>query len=127
MIDLNRAVAVAMADGPERGLALMDTIEGLDAYHLLHAARADLLRRLGRAGDDARAAEPVSGARAAAARLARGGAAEPTPNVEPRRSRPRFVFDPMRDEPARLLTFARIAGHEARLSARQSHPSSMPA
>ena len=55
MIDLNRAVAVAMADGPERGLALMDTIEGLDAYHLLHAARADLLRRLGR-GDDARAA-----------------------------------------------------------------------
>ena len=37
MIDLNRAVAVAMADGPERGLALMDTIEGLDAYHLLHA------------------------------------------------------------------------------------------
>ena len=33
----------------------MDTIEGLDAYHLLHAARADLLRRLGR-GDDARAA-----------------------------------------------------------------------
>jgi RNA polymerase sigma-70 factor (ECF subfamily) len=55
VIDLNRAVAVAMADGPERGLALMDTIEGLDAYHLLHAARADLLRRLGR-GDDARAA-----------------------------------------------------------------------
>ena len=55
VIDLNRAVAVAMAEGPERGLALMDTIEGLDAYHLLHAARADLLRRLGR-GDDARAA-----------------------------------------------------------------------
>jgi RNA polymerase sigma-70 factor (ECF subfamily) len=55
VIELNRAVAVAMADGPERGLALMDTIEGLDAYHLLHAARADLLRRLGRAGE-ARAA-----------------------------------------------------------------------
>jgi RNA polymerase sigma-70 factor (ECF subfamily) len=55
VIDLNRAVAVAMADGPERGLELMDTIEGLDAYHLLHAARADLLRRLGRAGE-ARAA-----------------------------------------------------------------------
>jgi RNA polymerase sigma-70 factor (ECF subfamily) len=55
VIDLNRAVAVAMAEGPERGLALMDTIEGLDAYHLLHAARADLLRRLGRAGE-ARAA-----------------------------------------------------------------------
>jgi RNA polymerase sigma-70 factor (ECF subfamily) len=55
VIDLNRAVAVAMADGPQRGLELMDTIEGLDAYHLLHAARADLLRRLGRAGE-ARAA-----------------------------------------------------------------------
>ena len=55
VVDLNRAVAIAMADGPERGLALMDTIEGLDAYHLLHSARADLLRRLGRA-DDARAA-----------------------------------------------------------------------
>jgi predicted RNA polymerase sigma factor len=40
-----------MAEGPERGLELMDTIEGLDAYHLLHAARADLLRRLGRAGE----------------------------------------------------------------------------
>jgi RNA polymerase sigma-70 factor (ECF subfamily) len=48
VIELNRAVAVAMADGPERGLALIDGIEGLDGYHLLHAARADLLRRLGR-------------------------------------------------------------------------------
>ena len=55
VIELNRAVAVAMAEGPERGLALIDTIEGLDAYHLLHSARADLLRRLGRA-DEARAA-----------------------------------------------------------------------
>jgi RNA polymerase sigma-70 factor, ECF subfamily len=55
VIELNRAVAVAMAEGPERGLALMDAIEGLDAYHLLHAARADLLRRLGR-GEAARAA-----------------------------------------------------------------------
>jgi RNA polymerase sigma-70 factor (ECF subfamily) len=55
VVELNRAVAIAMAEGPERGLALMDTIEGLDAYHLLHSARADLLRRLGRA-DAARAA-----------------------------------------------------------------------
>ena len=55
VIELNRAVAIAMAEGPEHGLALMDTIEGLDAYHLLHSARADLLRRLGRA-EDARAA-----------------------------------------------------------------------
>jgi RNA polymerase sigma-70 factor (ECF subfamily) len=55
VIELNRAVAIAMAEGPEHGLALMDTIDGLDAYHLLHSARADLLRRLGRA-EDARAA-----------------------------------------------------------------------
>lgn len=48
VVDLNRAVAVAMASGPEAGLALVDTIEGLDGYHLLHATRADLLRRAGR-------------------------------------------------------------------------------
>jgi RNA polymerase sigma-70 factor (ECF subfamily) len=45
---LNRAVAVAMTDGPERGLALIDDVRGLDRYHLLHAARADLLRRANR-------------------------------------------------------------------------------
>ena len=55
VIELNRAVAVAMAEGPERGLALMDAIPGLDGYHLLHSARADLLRRLGRA-EEARVA-----------------------------------------------------------------------
>ena len=49
VIALNRAVAVAMASGPEAGLALADEqAEALDAYHLLHATRADLLRRLGR-------------------------------------------------------------------------------
>lgn len=50
IVSLNRAVAVAMADGPERGLQLIDNlmISGeLDDYHLLHAARADLLRRSG--------------------------------------------------------------------------------
>jgi RNA polymerase sigma-70 factor, ECF subfamily len=47
VVALNRAVAVAMADGPERGLELLDLVD-LPAYHLLHAARADLLRRLGR-------------------------------------------------------------------------------
>jgi RNA polymerase sigma-70 factor (ECF subfamily) len=52
VVELNRAVAVAMAEGPERGLELIDAIEGLDAYRHLHSARADLLRRLGR-GDDA--------------------------------------------------------------------------
>ena len=47
VVALNRAVAVAMADGPEHGLELIERIE-LPSYHLLHAARADLLRRLGR-------------------------------------------------------------------------------
>ncbi len=48
VVELNRAVAVAMAEGPERGLELIAAIDGLDAYQPLHAARADLLRRLGR-------------------------------------------------------------------------------
>ncbi|WP_433145603.1 RNA polymerase sigma factor [Actinomadura nitritigenes] len=55
VVRLNRAVAVAMADGPAAGLALVETIEGLDGYHLLPATRADLLRRLGRAGEAAAA------------------------------------------------------------------------
>jgi RNA polymerase sigma-70 factor (ECF subfamily) len=47
VVELNRAVAIAMADGPERGLALFAPLEGeLDGYHLFHAARADLFRRL---------------------------------------------------------------------------------
>jgi RNA polymerase sigma-70 factor (ECF subfamily) len=45
---LNHAVAVAESAGLDAGLALIDRIEGLDHYHLLHAARADLLRRLDR-------------------------------------------------------------------------------
>jgi RNA polymerase sigma-70 factor, ECF subfamily len=51
IVELNRAVAVAMRDGPGAGLALMDGILArgeLDSYHLAHAARADLLTRLGR-------------------------------------------------------------------------------
>src|SRR5436190_18063592 len=55
VIELNRAVAVAMRDGPQAGLSLIDTIKDLNHYHLVHAARADLLRRLGRAAE-ARAA-----------------------------------------------------------------------
>lgn len=50
IVSLNRAVAIAMRDGPRRGLALIDELSvanDLDHYHLLHAARADLLRRLG--------------------------------------------------------------------------------
>jgi RNA polymerase sigma-70 factor (ECF subfamily) len=52
VVELNRAVAVAMAEGPEAGLVLIDRIDGLDEYRHLHSARADLLRRLER-GDEA--------------------------------------------------------------------------
>jgi RNA polymerase sigma-70 factor (ECF subfamily) len=49
VVELNHAVAVAMADGPERGLSLVDALaDQLAGYHLFHAARADLLRRLER-------------------------------------------------------------------------------
>jgi RNA polymerase sigma-70 factor (ECF subfamily) len=51
VVELNLAAAVAMADGPAVGLAMMDGLAAageLDAYPYLHAARADLLRRLGR-------------------------------------------------------------------------------
>jgi len=52
VVQLNRAVAVAMAEGPEAGLALVDDLaDELDGYRYLHAARADLLRRLGRCDD----------------------------------------------------------------------------
>jgi RNA polymerase sigma-70 factor, ECF subfamily len=54
VVELNRAVAVAMADGPEHGLALMRDLP-LDEYHLYHAARADLLRRLERLDEAAEA------------------------------------------------------------------------
>ena len=57
VVELNRAVAVAMAEGPEHGLQLIDRIEGLDGYRHLHSARADLLRRLGRDEDAALAYE----------------------------------------------------------------------
>jgi RNA polymerase sigma-70 factor (ECF subfamily) len=58
VVELNRAVAVAMADGPAAGLALVEQLAGsgaLASYHLLPATRADLLRRLDRA-DEAAAA-----------------------------------------------------------------------
>jgi len=56
VVALNRAVAVAMADGPQAGLALADRLAvDLDEYHLFHATRADLLRRADR-GSEARIA-----------------------------------------------------------------------
>lgn len=54
VVELNRAVAVAMRDGPKEGLALIDTILArgdLADYHLAHSARADLCRRLGRTAE----------------------------------------------------------------------------
>lgn len=60
VVELNRAVAVAMVDGPAAGLALLDQIEGLRRYRLYHAARADLLRRQGRAAEAAAAYEQAA-------------------------------------------------------------------
>ena len=56
IVSLNRAVAVAMVEGPAAALTLIDEIAtggDLDDYHLLHAARADLLRRLGASAEAA--------------------------------------------------------------------------
>jgi RNA polymerase sigma-70 factor (ECF subfamily) len=58
VVELNRAAAIAMADGPSSGLALIDALEAkgeLAGYHLLPAARADLLRRQGRWRESAEA------------------------------------------------------------------------
>jgi RNA polymerase sigma-70 factor (ECF subfamily) len=56
VVALNRAVAIAMADGPARGLPLVDALAGdLDGYHLFHAARGELLRRMERLQDAAAA------------------------------------------------------------------------
>ncbi len=51
VIELNRAIAVAMAEGPETGLKLIDAIEDLDRYAPFHVSRADLLGRLGRTAE----------------------------------------------------------------------------
>ncbi|HEX4981219.1 MAG TPA: RNA polymerase subunit sigma-24, partial [Ilumatobacteraceae bacterium] len=55
VVSLNRAVAVAERDGPAAGLRLVDAIDGLEHFHLWHATRADLLRRLGRGVESAAA------------------------------------------------------------------------
>ena len=54
IVDLNRAVAISMADGPQAALPLVEAISAtglLDSYYLLHATRADLLRRIGRSSE----------------------------------------------------------------------------
>jgi RNA polymerase sigma-70 factor (ECF subfamily) len=50
VVELNRAIAIAEAEGPEAGLAIIDGLS-LDDLHYLHAARADLLRRAGRSAE----------------------------------------------------------------------------
>ena len=55
VVALNRAIALAERDGAAAGLAALEAVDGLDDYHLFHAARAELLRRAGRSSD-ARAA-----------------------------------------------------------------------
>jgi RNA polymerase sigma-70 factor (ECF subfamily) len=57
VVSLNRAVAVAMVEGPRPALAIIDALASandLDNYHLLHAARADLLRRIGSSSEAAK-------------------------------------------------------------------------
>ena len=65
VVALNRCVAVAEVHGPGAALGLLDQLD-LDGYHLFHAARADLLRRLGRTADaaayDAALARTANGA-----------------------------------------------------------------
>ncbi|HEY3064731.1 MAG TPA: RNA polymerase sigma factor [Methylomirabilota bacterium] len=60
IVSLNRAAAVAMVEGPERALTIIDELAGaggLDRYHLMHSARADLLRRLGSPAEAAKSYE----------------------------------------------------------------------
>ncbi|OLE30739.1 MAG: RNA polymerase subunit sigma-24, partial [Cyanobacteria bacterium 13_1_40CM_2_61_4] len=57
VVSLNRAVAIAMVDGPQAALALIDKLDAsgdLDSYHLLHAVRADMLRRIGSTAEAAK-------------------------------------------------------------------------
>ena len=64
IIELNRAVAVSMAEGPEQGLRILDDpalAEELDGYHLFHAARGDMLRRTGRRDESVKAYERALG------------------------------------------------------------------
>jgi len=89
VVDLNRAVAVAMAEGPEAGLRLVDRLReerALDGYHLLPAVRGDLLEKLGRRGDARaefeRAAALTANARERALLLGRAASCAPPPDAE---------------------------------------------
>ena len=63
IVALNRAVAIAERDGPAAGLDVVEAIADLERFHLWHAARADLLRRLGRVDDAAAAYRAAAGLR----------------------------------------------------------------
>ncbi len=83
VVELNRAVAVSMADGPAAGLAILDTLAGqpaLRGYHLLQSVRGDLLERLGRRAEARaefeRAAAMTANVRERAHLLARAAACE---------------------------------------------------
>ena len=70
VVELNRAVAIAMADGPDAGLRQLEPLAAdLDRYHLFHSARADLLRRAGQA-----ASADAYGVRSTSRRTMRSGA-----------------------------------------------------
>jgi RNA polymerase sigma-70 factor (ECF subfamily) len=88
VVALNRAVALAEVRGPAAGLAAVDDLRpGLDSYYLFHAARADLLTRLGRsteAADAYAAARPLTANPAEQAFLdtQRGTLSRPSPGQE---------------------------------------------
>jgi len=89
MVALNRAAAVGMARGPQAGLAALDAVSGLDGHHLLHATRAELLRRLGRDADAgaaygrALALVPAGGAQASDLRRRLAGLPSAGAPIEP--------------------------------------------
>ncbi|MCA9736302.1 MAG: RNA polymerase subunit sigma-24, partial [Gemmatimonadetes bacterium] len=98
VVELNRAVAVAMARGPAAGLALVDALaEGAELadYHLLPAVRGDLLERLGRGQEAAREFEQAAALCRNAPerallerRAAKAGEGGPSPDVDPETARP---------------------------------------
>ncbi len=100
VVTLNRAVAMAMADGPAAGLALVEELEASGAvagYHLLPATRADLLRRLGRRGEAAARTGGPSSWRAPTPNAATCPAGSPRPRPPPGNGSP-----PPTGFPARL-------------------------
>ena len=126
VVELNAAVAVSMADGPESALRIADGISGLDDYYLWHAARADFLRRLDRERGGCRRlrARAGAGAERRGARVparppqrglgaVRSSASQPTSNARARSSasppprRPNSRFAQRRyAATARLITSA---------------------